>query len=248
MADDTVTFEAPGADDGFTMRASAEALDGTFGRRGHLRGWVHFMLLLGLAALFWWRWDDYVEDPRFLGMLILVPAVILFTAEGRTFLRRLVEHADLRLSVARDDHTPRFVRVRGRAVVRREVRAATYGAGVGAYFEMTPSPSERPWSDVTAAFSRRWGGQPPMFYTECGIGRLEVALEDGRRASIETDAFTLVDRRRFGFREALRTVVREGDLVEVRGIAHVRRTATNDVVFVFAGEHESMVRLAVLAR
>jgi hypothetical protein len=107
---------------------------------------------------------------------------------------------------------------RGRVRVLAPVRHARTAEPVGAYFFATPSPRERWWTDLfDVLFWRYTKYVSPQDVISSGIGKLEVELDSGEVARIDTDAFEPSGWRfTKGFRR-LDFVLSDGDRIELSG-------------------------------
>jgi hypothetical protein len=225
------------------------SLDASF-RLRRARPVVSSVLALVVAAAFA-RKDGtgglfYFETAVIFGVVLVVMTVItgrnLMSDEpgagpGLGFTLRA-------LFTPRDALAPR--RFTGRVIVREAVTDPRTAGRVGAYFHAEPSPREQPWSPLLRLVPRLHAYVTlPADSIRADAGVLDIVLADGRLARVVTDAVELLDRRRFALLESRHVVLREGDLVEVRGVAAFSEL---EGAYLFEGALASRVTLCLLER
>lgn len=229
---------------------SERSLDATF-RPRRARPFVVILLISGLVAAAITRGNvgsqlDFLQvGVTFVVMVLVMSAFAACNVTsdepgaGPTVAFALGALLDSRETLA-----PR--RFTGRVSVREAVEDPRTLGRVGAYFHAEPSPRERPWSNLLRLLPRLHAYLTlPSDAIRAGVGEIDVVLADGRVARIVTDAVELFDRRRVGLLESRHVVLREGDVVEVRGFAAY---SEQEGAYLFEGARDSSVLVALRKR
>jgi hypothetical protein len=196
-----------------------------------------------------WLYRRCHGDPTVLVLLIAGTLVaLLMSADLRADVRRQARRAlaSIRMLFA-PPHASRRRTMQGRVRLLSAVREPGSGTDVAAYWIAHPSPRERWYTPVLRLVFVRASPfyERPADMISTAVGHLVVDLEDGRHARLETAAVVLVDRRRVRWFERRRVIVRDGDRVELSGIAAFDEATRT---YVFDGANDSVVRLALLGR